>query len=148
MQRLLGAHLYAYIPASLSQNQEQNILKRVWWCCINRVRSTGLLMRRPIQITKDQFGGDIYLLGIADLAGESERSRVYNAATKRILVEVLAQWIELNIILTDILMLVFPLNDTRCLNTGKRHDDSNLLSKCKAALRQWQCICAFTISCT
>lgn len=135
--KIAEAHLYASIPASMPQHQEQNILKRVWWCCIIRDRSTGLLMRRPIQITKDQFGGDFHPLGIVDLADEFECSRVYNAATKRILAEVLAQWIELNIILTDILMLVFPLNDSRCLNTGKRHDDSNLLSKCKETLRQW-----------
>ena len=40
-------------------------------------------MRLPIQITKDQFGGDVYPLGIAGLADEFERSWVYNAATKK-----------------------------------------------------------------
>lgn len=81
--KITEAHLYAYIPASLAQHQEQNILKRVWWYCVIRDRSRGLLMRLPIQITKDQFGGDVYPLGIAGLADEFERSWVYNAATKK-----------------------------------------------------------------
>lgn len=135
--KIAEAHLYASIPASSILPNERNILKRVWWCCILRDRSTGLLMRRPIQITKHHFHFTSHPLCVADLEDEFERSRVYDPATKRRLAEILAHWIELNIALTDILMLVSPLDEKQDASPGKRYSDTNQLYECKSALKRW-----------
>lgn len=136
------AHHYAAMPVFSStthplQHRKQNILKRLWWCCITRDRTLGLLMRRPIQITKAHFDFDSNpVLGFSDLGDEFERSRVYNPGTKRSLAEILAQTIELYVVLTDILMLVFPLDDTPGWGRVPNADDTRV-SECKQALRRW-----------
>ncbi|KAJ6139888.1 hypothetical protein N7471_006374 [Penicillium samsonianum] len=135
--RIAEAHLYASIPTTSILPQERNILKRVWWCCIIRDRSTGLLMRRPIQITKLHFGFAAQPLCASDFADEFERSIVYDSATKRRLADVLAQWIELNITMTDILMLVFPFDERRDMSSEKRLSDTSQLCESKLALERW-----------
>ncbi|KAK7428120.1 hypothetical protein QQZ08_005359 [Neonectria magnoliae] len=77
--------------------RHQALLKRLWWCCIIRDRSMGLLMRIPIQIRKDQFDFDASPFGVDDLRDEFERSKVYNPETKRVLAEIVAQWSHFNI---------------------------------------------------
>lgn len=137
------AHHYAAMPVFSAsthplQHRKQNILKRIWWCCIIRDRTLGLLMRRPIQITRAHFDFDENpTLGFPDLVDEFERSRVYNAGTKRCLAEVLAQLIELYVVLTDILMLVFPLDDTPGWGREMKPEDAGRVRECKVALRRW-----------
>ncbi|KAJ5355956.1 hypothetical protein N7517_010565 [Penicillium concentricum] len=135
--KIAEAHLYASIPITDILPQERNLLKRVWWCCIIRDRSTGLLMRRPIQISKLHFSFAANPLCAVDLADEFERSSVYDPPAKRELADVLAQWTELNIALTDILMLVFPLDERRDVTPDKRLSDTSQLSECKLKLERW-----------
>ena len=67
----------------------------------------------PIQITRAHFDFDENsTLRYTDLADEFCASKVYDIHTRRLLAGILAQLIELYILLTDILMLVFPLDDT------------------------------------
>ena len=137
------AHHYSAMPVfSVAthplQHKKQNILKRLWWGCIIRDRTLGLLMRRPIQITEGHF--DFHanpVLGFSDLVDEFERSKVYNPDTKRGLAEILAQIIELYVILTDIIMLVFPLDDTPGWGRQMLPEDSGKVHDCKSALRRW-----------
>lgn len=137
------AHHYAAMPVFSShthplQHRKQNILKRLWWCCIIRDRTLGLLMRRPIQITRAHFDFDANpVLGFSDLGDEFERSKVYNSGTKRSLAEILAQVIELYVVLTEILMLVFPLDDTPGWGREMRPEDTGRVRECKSALRRW-----------
>ncbi|KAF7558587.1 hypothetical protein G7046_g5570 [Stylonectria norvegica] len=112
--KLAEAHLYASMPLA---SPRRSILKRVWWCCIIRDRSVGLLMRRPIRITTDHFDFNACPLGFSDFTDEFGRSNVYNAQAKK-----------------NILVLVFPLDDTR-QTRGPQHLDR--LAASKAALRQW-----------
>ncbi|KAF4765597.1 hypothetical protein HAV15_003587 [Penicillium sp. str.  len=135
--KIAEAHLYASIPATSIPPEQRNILKRVWWCCIIRDRSTGLLMKRPIQITKLHFDFASHYLCAADLAEEFERSRVYDSATKRGLADVLAQWMQLNITLTDILTLAFPLNEGQAVSHDKTLSNTSQLWECKSALERW-----------
>ncbi|KAH8667895.1 fungal-specific transcription factor domain-containing protein [Ilyonectria robusta] len=127
------AHLYAAMPASHCSKQ-QAILRRLWWCCVLRDHSVGLLMRRPIQITMDQFDYNASPLGVADLDDEFQRSRVYNPETKKALAEVFAQSIQLNVVVTDILMLCFPLQGW---NQAAKSDNAARSMQCKRALNGW-----------
>lgn len=137
------AHHYAAMPVFSAsthplQRRKQNILKRLWWCCIIRDRTLGLLMRRPINITRAHFDFDSNpMLGYNDLANEFERSKVYSPGTKKCLGEVLAQLIELYVVLTDILMMVFPLDDTPGWGREMKPEDAEKVRECKTALRRW-----------
>lgn len=137
------AHHYAAMPVFSAtthplQHRKQNILKRIWWCCIIRDRTLGLLMRRPIQVTRAHFDFDeTPTLGFSDLADEFDRSKVYNTATKRCLSEILAQIVELYVVLTDILLLVFPLDDTPGWGREMKAEDATRVQECKVALRRW-----------
>lgn len=137
------AHHYSAMPqfSPIShplQHRKQNILKRVWWGCIIRDRCLGLLMRRPLQITKSHFDFDSNpTFDLSDLASEFGASRVYDTDTKRCLADVLAQIIELYVVLTDILMLVFPLDDTPGWGREMTTEDAGRVSECKKLLRRW-----------
>ncbi|KAH7123514.1 fungal-specific transcription factor domain-containing protein [Dactylonectria estremocensis] len=129
----VDAHIYAAMPASHCSKQ-QAILRRLWWCCVLRDHSVGLLMRRPVLITADQFDFNASPLGIADLDDEFQRSKVYSPETKKSLAEIFVQSIQLNVVLTDILLLCFPLQGwTQAAKT----DNTARLTHCKVALKGW-----------
>lgn len=134
--KLADANTYASMPASRLDKQ-QNTLKRVWWGCVIRDRSIGLLMRRPIQITDVHFDCKCEGLGVDDLSDEFERSKVYGSATKRRLAEILALHTELYMTMTETLLIAFPLDDK---GHGTRDGNPGIgrrARECKLALRQW-----------
>ncbi|KAH8663236.1 fungal-specific transcription factor domain-containing protein [Ilyonectria robusta] len=134
--KLVEAHLYTTMT-SASCSKQRNVLKRLWWCCIIRDRSMGLLLKRPVQITKEQFDFSEDPLNSNDLKDELQRSKVYCPSTKSKLAEVLSQSVLLFIKLTDVLMLIYPQNG-KPQSTSKEHDDSLLqLHECKSGLREW-----------
>ncbi|KAM0335495.1 hypothetical protein ACHAQA_000543 [Verticillium albo-atrum] len=127
------AHHYEAAPA-----HKRNTLKRLWWSCIVRDRIMGLGVRRPLQITRAHFDFDTNgILGYADLADEIDRSRVYNPGTKRCLAEILEQLVELCVALTDILILVFPLDDSPGWGREMRAEEQDQVREYKVALRRW-----------
>lgn len=133
--RLADAHLYANINAP-SLRKHRSILKRVWWCCIMRDRSMALLLRRPVHITNEHFDFNACPLSAMDFVDEFDRSKVYNSATKERLAEILAQFAQLYITLTDILLLVFPPNGT--WSSSREHNGGKYsLRRCRAALSRW-----------
>ncbi|KAL2755720.1 hypothetical protein ACRALDRAFT_1082152 [Sodiomyces alcalophilus JCM 7366] len=121
--------------------KKQNTLKRLWWCCIIRDRVMGLGMRRPLHLTRAHFDPDAApncpALGVPDLADEISRSRVYPPATKRSLAEVLEQLVELCVVLTDVLVLVFPLDDSPGWGREMRAEERARVRDGKIALRRW-----------
>ncbi|CAG7925412.1 unnamed protein product [Penicillium olsonii] len=135
--KMAEAHLYGTLHTTSITPQERNILKRLWWCCIIRDRSTGLLMRRPIQITSHHFDFAVQPLCVEDLADEIERSMVYESSTKEKLAAILTQWSELNASLTDILMLVFPLDERQVVSPQQKVANSTQISDHQAVLAQW-----------
>ncbi|KAF5519523.1 Cutinase transcription factor 1 beta [Colletotrichum aenigma] len=133
--KTVEAHHYATRTAP---PKKRNLLKRLWWCCIIRDRIVGLGMRRGVQITRSHFDFDANgILGYSDFADEIERSRVYNPGTKRCLAEILEQLVELCVVLTDILILVFPLDDSPGWGREMRAEEQDRVRGCKMALRRW-----------
>ncbi|KAF6811795.1 fungal specific transcription factor domain-containing protein [Colletotrichum sojae] len=133
--KTVEAHHYATRTAPL---KKRNLLKRLWWCCIIRDRILSLCLRRGVQITRNHFDFDANgILGYADLLDEIERSRVYNPGTKRCLAEMLEQLVELCVVLTDILILVFPLDDNPGWGREMRPEEQDKVRGCKVALRRW-----------
>lgn len=116
------------------------MLKRLWWCCIIRDRILPLGVRRGIQITRAHFDfGRHQPLGLMDLDDEVHRSIVYNADAKRELIRVLSHVLDLCVILTDVLLLVFPLDGAfgaRGRYVMSHHDEANIRSN-KKALVHW-----------
>ena len=141
------AHRYASFPpsappgpsgATLTQLKRQNSLKRLWWCCIIRDRILPLGLRRSIQVTRAHFDFDANsTLGAEDLADEVERSKVYNPGTKLALIQILAQMIDLCVLLTDMLVLVYPLDDTPGWGKLMGSDEMEKVRDGKIALRRW-----------
>ncbi|KAK1987549.1 fungal-specific transcription factor domain-containing protein [Colletotrichum cereale] len=133
--KMVEAHHYATRTAP---PKKRNLLKRLWWCCIIRDRIVALGLRRSLQITRSHFSFDSNeALGFSDLADELERSRVYNPGTKRCLAEILKQLVELCVVLTDILILVFPLDDRPGWGREMRAEEQEKVRGCKLALRRW-----------
>ncbi|KAI0126393.1 fungal-specific transcription factor [Xylariales sp. AK1849] len=137
------AHHYSAMPAFSStaspvQKKKQNVLKRLWWCCIIRDRILPLGLRRSVKITRSHFDFDANAgLGYADLADEVDRSKVYNSGTKKCLIEIFVQIVDLCAVLTDLLMLVFPLDDSPGWGKKAESEDTERVRECKHALRRW-----------
>lgn len=97
-----------------------------------------LCVRRNIQIDRARFNfAANEPLGYADLESEIEHSRVYNPKSKRCLLRILEKFIELCIILTDILGLVYPLGERRSAGYTSISDPSKVW-RAKNALREWE----------
>ncbi|KAI1413261.1 fungal-specific transcription factor domain-containing protein [Hypoxylon sp. FL1857] len=137
------AHLYTVKPSYSEltdpvQHKKQNLLKRLWWCCLIRDRILALGVRRSLQISRAHFDLEANAgLGYADLADEVDRSKVYNAETKRSLIDIFVQLGELCSVLTDLLTLVFPLDDVPGWDRQLGSEGAATLKECKAALRRW-----------
>ncbi|UPL02999.1 hypothetical protein LCI18_013933 [Fusarium solani-melongenae] len=137
-----GAHIQAsplpHPPSvQLVGDKDRNLLRRLWWCCIIRDRTLALGLRRSLQVSRLHFDFDQAIpLGFADLMDEVERSMVYDAKTKWYLMELFVQFVELCSVLTDVITLLYPLDD---MPNWSRHcpDQVFQLSECKRALKQW-----------
>lgn len=133
-----NAHRYNSSP-DISPRQ-QNINKRLWWCCILRDRILPLGVRRPLYITNEHFDfNNNRPLTIDDLEGERDNSRVYDSKTKHSLAELLVTLCELAVILTDIIMIVYPVSETP-LTTMTEMALSQLrvrIERCKSDLAHW-----------
>ncbi|KAK6820949.1 fungal specific transcription factor domain-containing protein [Apiospora arundinis] len=75
--------------------------------------------------------------GYRDMADEVERSHVYDPATKKCLVEMFVQIVELCSVLTDLIMMVFPLDDSPGWGKKIGPDETVKVRECKQALRRW-----------
>ncbi|KAI0804418.1 hypothetical protein GGR55DRAFT_691011 [Xylaria sp. FL0064] len=137
------AHIYSAMPTFSPvtdpiEYKKQNSLKRLWWCCVIRDRLISLGMRRSIQISRAHFDvGSNCGFGCADLADEVGLSKVYNSETKRRLIEIFVQLGELCSVLTDLLTLVFPLDDVPGWGRHNGTEGAEKVRASKAALRRW-----------
>jgi hypothetical protein len=84
------------------------ILKRVWWTCICRDRLLALGVRRSLQIGPCDFDFTHPAPDETDFVNEIHRSQVYEASSKRQLVELFRAQCELAVALTDCLNALFP----------------------------------------
>lgn len=97
-----------------------------------------MCVRRNIQIDRARFNFSANSpLRYADLESEIEHSRVYNPTSKRCLLKILEKFIELCIILTDVLGLAYPLGERRSAGYASISDPSKVW-RAKNALREWE----------
>ncbi|KAI1177379.1 hypothetical protein F4777DRAFT_214880 [Nemania sp. FL0916] len=141
--RSAEAHIYSAMPTFSPvtepvEYKKQNSLKRLWWCCVFRDRLVSLNMRRSIQVSRAHFDVDSNnSLSFSDLSDEISLSKVYNTETKRRLIEIFIQLGALCSVMTDLLALVFPLDDAPGWGRRNRAEDADKVRECKAALRTW-----------
>ncbi|KAF9885061.1 hypothetical protein FE257_000792 [Aspergillus nanangensis] len=132
----IEAHLY-YIPTKRSRKVSD--LKRIWWSCIIRDRLISLGMRRPIQITPDQFDFSQPGMTFADLEDEAFHSEVYGLDTKTALCQVLASLCHFVVTVTDLAMIVYPMpQEQLVLEMDDCRSRVQRLEKVKSALLQWE----------
>ncbi|KAL4943488.1 hypothetical protein BDV06DRAFT_221148 [Aspergillus oleicola] len=135
------AHLYGHLPegpAGLGSGRKTSDLKRLWWCCMIRDRIISLGMRRPIQITPDDFDHHQRGLSFQDLEEECLQSEVYPPEAKVALCRVLASLCHLAVAVTDIIMLVYPTTQSMPFNLADRRAQLDRLEETKFALLDWQ----------
>lgn len=94
-------------------------------------------MRRPLQITEAHFDFSKNRLDTIDLSDEFERSKVYGIETKKRLAEILTLFIELCKTLTDVLALVFPLDETTGWTGDGDPRAAIQIRNCRSALGRW-----------
>ncbi|KAJ5387412.1 fungal-specific transcription factor domain-containing protein [Penicillium cosmopolitanum] len=132
------AHLYSVLP-QLSARERQD-KKRLWWCCLVRDRIIALGVRRPLQITPDQFDHHREPFAEQDLACEIGRSRVYDSETKRSLIKIFVTQCELAAALTSTIMIIYPL-DSVPMSLSHTSPDlvglSGKMKSCRQDLSTW-----------
>lgn len=137
--KVAETHHYPSIDTSTpAKRKQQNILKRIWWCCVVRDRVMSLCVRRTIQITEahfDFYGNEPLMPG--DLEDEFSRSKVYDAKTKRALAEILANLLDLCVLLTDVLVLVYPLDERPGWGRQMKETDIQRLRQGRIELARW-----------
>ncbi|KAL4910151.1 hypothetical protein BDW74DRAFT_173617 [Aspergillus multicolor] len=132
------AHLYHQMP-QIGPGRKVSDLKRLWWCCMIRDRIISLGMRRPIQITPEEF--DLHLqegLAFQDLEEECLSSEVYNPDAKIALCRVLSSLCHLVVAVTDLIVLVYPTTQNMPFSLADRRAQLNKLEETKLALLEWE----------
>lgn len=93
-----GANRYYH-----EKNKDHRLrLKRLWWSCIIRDAMIVLGVRRKNQIGIDDFDFEQTELDEEDLAGECDRSDVYNVASKKVLSKIVAAQCALSVAIMPI----------------------------------------------
>lgn len=141
--RSINADRYVQHPDSRAvispaQRKLRIALRRLWLCCIIMDRISPLCTRTSIQITHDHFEiRNCLAICQVDLEDEVYRSEVYDSATKRRLVALFSRFSELLIILTDVLSLTFPFEESVMSKRRSGEADRLTVAKCDTALRVW-----------
>ncbi|KAF5013797.1 hypothetical protein FDECE_215 [Fusarium decemcellulare] len=136
--KTLKADLYSKESSLYPEETNKHAdLRRLWWCCIIRDRILHLDVRRSILITPAHFDFEKnFALGSAELQKEVRCSRMYCSETRESLATIIAETAKLCVILTDLLLMVFPSNG------GRGHWNSDFSVSCrlrtnKDLLRRW-----------
>ncbi|KAJ1336185.1 DNA binding [Microdochium nivale] len=124
--------------ASPAARREHKAYRRLWWCCVIHDRISPLCTRFRLRITRDTFDFAAAVpLGSADLEDEVYRSSVYNPVSKRRLIGLFETFLKLMMLLTDVLELVFPFEDSLRVNHQPCGEDRAQIESCNAALKEW-----------
>ncbi|KAL1961210.1 hypothetical protein VTO42DRAFT_3156 [Malbranchea cinnamomea] len=97
-----------YFAMSSVDPEHASSLKRLWWCCICRDRILSLGVRRPLQISRYDFDPSLPIPDESDFNDEMHNSRVYDPATKKLLVLSFNAQCELAAALTHCLTIMYP----------------------------------------
>jgi hypothetical protein len=96
-----------------------------------------LALRRPIQITHDHFDFTQEPLSESDIESEFHFSQVYDPEIKRVLARILKAQLELSIVLTDLIALVYPQNSVRSFDYNTLMGMPAKIQHCRADLDKW-----------
>lgn len=138
-----GAHRYEEISSNGTKTPSETrklkaCLKRLWLCCIIRDRMISLTSYRPFCLTSSN--ADLrakVMLKSTDLCGEVNESHVYDLVTKLILAEILTKFVELCVILTEILTLASLMHGTGLKASSTSPINESRIKHCKTQLQQW-----------
>ncbi|KAH7016409.1 uncharacterized protein B0I36DRAFT_436093 [Microdochium trichocladiopsis] len=139
----INADRYGAMPklpawASPDARKYHKACRRMWWCCIILDRISPLSGRYGNRITRDTFDfAKATALGAADLEDEIYRSSVYSPAAKRRLIGLFEVYLKFTLLLTDVLTLVFPFEDSLRMNHQPCDEDGAQIEICDAALKSW-----------
>ncbi|KXJ87877.1 hypothetical protein Micbo1qcDRAFT_151449 [Microdochium bolleyi] len=124
--------------ASPGAKRHHRACRRLWWCCVIFDRISPLCTRFGHRITRETFDfAGATPLGMQDLEGEIYRSSVYSPAAKRRLIGLFEVYLEFVLLLTDVLTLVFPFEDSLRAKYRPRAEDGARIEACGAALKSW-----------
>ncbi|KAF7557698.1 hypothetical protein G7Z17_g390 [Cylindrodendrum hubeiense] len=125
-------------PLSPEEAKRQNVLKRLWMCCIICDRVIPLTSRQSIKITKSNFDFEgSPILSCDDLSDEFYHSNIYDSTTKIHLAQVTVKLVELCVILTDVLALSSSIRDNPSWGLSQRMAETNQASVCRIQLQRW-----------
>ncbi|KAL5585813.1 hypothetical protein FOVSG1_013505 [Fusarium oxysporum f. sp. vasinfectum] len=139
----ISAHRYATVSdvsslASPAQKRYFRSIRRLWWCCIIMDRLSPLCTRFRPQITPDSFALDTYVpLGFNDFQTEIHRSRVFAPAIKRRHIDLFAKFLELILVLTDVLSIAFPFESKVEISPESALGSDAQVQKCRRSLAAW-----------
>lgn len=106
--RVAQSHHYRSQKSQKSLDRAE--LKRLWWCCILRDRVLALCLRRPVQLTHENFNFAIDKLTVAEILGEEKDDGVYERGLRRTLSNFTISMCDLCDILSDVLSFIFPFS--------------------------------------
>lgn len=91
-------------------------------------------VRRPLHIGPSDFNYTVAPMIKDDFENEVMRSRVYDTSTKRALAELFVVLCDLAVVFTEVIMVVYPLNDYSDMGVENTIDR---VSMCKFGLNAW-----------
>ncbi|RBQ75403.1 hypothetical protein FVER14953_01812 [Fusarium verticillioides] len=101
-------------------------------------RISPLCTRFSPNITHDRFDfKNAIPLGAEHLQDDIYRSSVFTPATKRRQISIFSKFLELMILLTDVLTLVYPFEESVVSKSRSAGDEDLAFEKCEAALKAW-----------
>ncbi|KAJ9145079.1 C6 zinc finger domain containing protein [Pleurostoma richardsiae] len=131
-----NAHADHYVNMEANpKGNSRGVLKRLWWCCILRDRIMALGLRRPLNIRPGDFDFTQPGLSESDFQDEIRNSRVYNAATKQVLVQLAVSLCELVVVLNEPLAILYPMGPGTKINEPR--DIERKINTCLADLNWW-----------
>ncbi|KAH7141647.1 fungal-specific transcription factor domain-containing protein [Dactylonectria macrodidyma] len=108
--------------------QDQRMLRRLWWGCIIRDHFMSMGLKRSLQITRPYP-----VLYMSDFQSEISRSEVHSPETKRRLIRISLRLMDLCNTLTELILLVSPSDDSLAVE----NPDIHKLTECRTTLRDW-----------
>ncbi|KAH6975703.1 fungal-specific transcription factor domain-containing protein [Ilyonectria destructans] len=124
------------VSSGIERPMLQRTLKRLWWCCVICDALHSLCFRRRIHIDQKRFAFTAHPpLCFEDLENEVQHSKVYCPRGKTQLFRVFERFVELCVILANILPLMYPMDERR--PGGLRTSGANILTV-KRSLRLWE----------
>ncbi|RFU28416.1 hypothetical protein B7463_g7917, partial [Scytalidium lignicola] len=139
--RFENAHQYDYNPITTTIRRKKSDLKRLWWCCCLRDRNLAISLRRPLQITTDNFNFNQGCLTTVDLEGEIYHSSVYSPDIKTDLSKIVVSHCQLAVAVTKLVVTVYPakgFDHSKLRTKDELIERLHILDDARSLLDQWK----------